>query len=431
MFCRGFLSLVFTIVAATTAFAQNKPLKIGEPLPESIWTTPLQVVNHPQKTITLAPDKNKLILLDFWATWCSSCLKNFPRMEELQKHFGDKIKVLTVSNQSRTVLENFFASKNGLRYKNVVSVTGDKIFHEMFPHTGVPFIVWIKDGKLLNTTDAEQVTEKTIAEVLGNQQSSLQTVVQIDKSKPLMLSDNFDIEKSSTLLAYSFISKGRMRSVSYGTWFHRQGSITYGRQFTNLSLLEIYSAIADELFSRSGDNFTPKRLINLIQHPEQIDFDTSTAGNEINDKLYNVDYILPKNLSDSLYKGMLKFINDNTTYDASIEKKLTKCLVLKRTSEKDKIATKGGEFIDSFLKTPSVLQNAPLEFMLSMLNANNKITALPVIDETGYKGKVDLQFTTVSDLKTLQKELSRYDLTLEETQRNLPMFVIKDKKHQL
>ena len=112
IFCRGFLSLAFTLVAAATSFAQNKSLKIGENLPENVWSTPLQLVNHPQKTITLNQDKDKLILLDFWNTWCSSCLLNFPKMEELQKQFGDKIKILAVSNQDRLVLEKFFASKN-------------------------------------------------------------------------------------------------------------------------------------------------------------------------------------------------------------------------------------------------------------------------------------------------------------------------------
>ncbi len=51
-------------------------------------------------------------------------------MEELQKQFGDKIKILAVSNQDRVTLEKFFATKNGQRYKNVVSVAGDKMFHQ-------------------------------------------------------------------------------------------------------------------------------------------------------------------------------------------------------------------------------------------------------------------------------------------------------------
>lgn len=165
IFYRRLVSLVFTLMAVNFISAQKKVLKLGDPFPSSIWATSLKVVNHPQKTIDLATDKNKLILLDFWNTWCSACLKGFPKMEELQKKFGDKIKILAVSNQDRPTLEKFFATKNGQRYKGVVSITGDKLFHGLFPHKGVPYIVWIKDGKLLNTTDGAQVSEKTIKEV--------------------------------------------------------------------------------------------------------------------------------------------------------------------------------------------------------------------------------------------------------------------------
>ena len=421
------MSLAFTLVAAMTSIAQTKSLKIGEFLPQNVWTTPLQVVNHPQKTITLNQDKNKLILLDFWATWCSSCLSNFPKMEELQKQFGDKIKIQAVTDQSRIILEKFFASKNGQRYKEVVSVADDKLFHQLFPHKGVPYIVWIKDGKLLNTTDAEQLTETSISEILGNKQSSLQTVTQIDKTRPLMLSENYDTEKETELQSYAFLSKGRIRALDFGTWFHRDKGKTYGRQFTNKSLMEIYRAIGYELFEQKGDILSEKRMLNTIQQPENIDFNTNITSKESDAKLYSIDFIVPKAQADSLYSKMLSFINENTPYTVSLEKRVTQCLVLKRTSGKDKLATKGGAFIDGFLKKPSVLQNATLDYMLSALNANKTITTLPVIDETGYKGKVDLHFSNVNDLTTLQKELAQYDLTLEEAERAILMLVIKDK----
>ena len=90
------MSFAFTLVVATTSFAQTKSLKIGDSLPESFWTTALKTVNHPQKTIDLSEDKNKLILIDFWTTWCSACLMNLPKIEALQQKFGNKVKILPV-----------------------------------------------------------------------------------------------------------------------------------------------------------------------------------------------------------------------------------------------------------------------------------------------------------------------------------------------
>ena len=82
-FCREILFLAFLALLFLQLPAQQKALKIGDTIPEEIWTTPLPMGNSPEKTTTLAKDRDKLILLDFLATWCGSCLKNFPKMEEL------------------------------------------------------------------------------------------------------------------------------------------------------------------------------------------------------------------------------------------------------------------------------------------------------------------------------------------------------------
>ena len=411
------MSLVFTLVAATTSFAQNKSLKIGESLPENIWSTPLQLVNHPQKTITLSQDKDKLILLDFWNTWCSSCLLNFPKMEELQKQFGDKIKILAVSNQDRLVLEKFFASKNGQRYKNVVSVAGDKMFHQLFPHKGVPYIIWIKDGKMLNTTDGAQVTEKTIQEVLGGENSSLQTVVQMSRDRPLMLSENFDNEKDLSMISYSLFAKGRIRGMGFGSGFHRSGQIVYGRQFTNFSFWEIASAIANEIFQKKNQSFNEKRRIIEFKNPER----------RVEDKsLYNYEYIVPQSKADSLYPLMLENLSRFADYKTIIEKRKVKCLVLKRTSTVDKLKTKGSEMSFLFSLSKTNLQNTSLYALVNSLNAVPTIS-LPIVDETGYPNNIDLTMGAISDLNSIRKELLRYDLDLVEAERVLDMLVISEK----
>ena len=417
IFCRGFMSLAFTLVAAAISLAQTKPLKIGENLPENVWSTPLQLVNHPQKTITLNQDKDKLILLDFWNTWCSSCLLNFPKMEELQKQFGDKIKILAVSNQDRLVLEKFFASKNGQRYKNVVSVAGDKMFHQLFPHKGVPYIIWIKDGKLLNTTDGAQVTEKTIKEVLGGENSSLQTVVQMSRDRPLMLSENFDNEKDLSMISYSLFAKGRIRGMGFGSGFHRSGQIVYGRQFTNFSFWEIASAIANEIFQKQNQSFNEKRRIIEFKNSE---------GRVEGKSLYNYEYIVPQSKADSLYPLMLENLSRFADYKTIIEKRKVKCLVLKRTSTVDKLKTKGSEMSFLFSLSKTNLQNTSLYALVNSLNAVPTIS-LPIVDETGYPNNIDLTMGAISDLNSIRKELMRYDLDLVEAERVLDMLVISEK----
>ena len=126
---------------------------------------------------------------------------------------------------------------------------------------------------------------------------------------------------------------------------------------------------------------------------------------------------------------MLEDLNRYLPYRVSFEERTTPCLVLVRTSRKDKLATKGGKKTITFPRSPSVLQNAPLGSMVNMINGNTPIK-LPIIDETGYEGNADVKISGVKDPETLRKELARYDLDLIETERPLLMMVIRDKEVQ-
>lgn len=125
-------------------------LNIGDQIPDALWNTPLQVVNHPQgkQTNTLADYKGKLIILDFWATWCVPCIKNFPKLHALQNEFADKIKVLAVTQEDTGKINKFFKTGAGKEHTYVNSVINDSVLSKYFPHRGVPHIF----GKYLLVT---------------------------------------------------------------------------------------------------------------------------------------------------------------------------------------------------------------------------------------------------------------------------------------
>ena len=427
-FCRDVLSLAFTALLFLQAPAQLKALKVGEAIPEEVWTTPLQLVNSPQKTADLSADRDKLILLDFWATWCSACLKGFPKMEKLQEQYGERLKIVAVSGQDRATLEKFYASKNGQRYKGMSSVSGDLLFKKLFPHVGVPFIVWIKDGKLVNTTDAEQVTAENIRKVLGGDAAALQTVVQIDRTRPLMLDESFDRQRNVSMLNYSIFLKGSVPDIgSGGTLRYSANKKVNGRQFTNLPLKDIYYALGYELFKAMKNNgiFSEKHMLAEVKDVRSINGTLLPDGTFEGNDLYSYDITVPENRADSLYFYMLQDLNRYTSFTAAVERRKTNCLVLKRTGTENKMATKGGEVISTFPQTPSVLQNAPLWHMVNMINSTPAIKML-LTDETGYTGNVDIQVSGITTPEQLNKELARYGLAVTEEPRELNMLVITD-----
>ncbi len=86
-----------------------------------IHSAPKDVSNAPFEladgagTATLADYKGKIVLLNFWATWCAPCRKEMPQISELQAEFGgDDFQVLTIATgrNSPAGIKKFFDENN-------------------------------------------------------------------------------------------------------------------------------------------------------------------------------------------------------------------------------------------------------------------------------------------------------------------------------
>jgi cytochrome c biogenesis protein CcmG, thiol:disulfide interchange protein DsbE len=75
----------------------------------------IQTLNGKGK-ISLDSAQGKILIVDFWATWCAPCKASFPKLEELSKKVGDKVEVvgISVDDEKTGVLE--FAKENGATF---------------------------------------------------------------------------------------------------------------------------------------------------------------------------------------------------------------------------------------------------------------------------------------------------------------------------
>ena len=68
------------------------------------------------KTAREAIESGKVVVIDFWATWCGPCIKLGPVVEELAEKYGDKaiIGKINIDEESEIVGEN--------RVRNITTV---------------------------------------------------------------------------------------------------------------------------------------------------------------------------------------------------------------------------------------------------------------------------------------------------------------------
>ncbi len=75
------------------------------------------------KQVSLADYKGKVVMVDFWATWCGPCNVEIPHLIELQNQFGpDKFVILGLSvDEDPPAIVKEFAVKKGMNYPIVMA----------------------------------------------------------------------------------------------------------------------------------------------------------------------------------------------------------------------------------------------------------------------------------------------------------------------
>lgn len=124
------------------------------------------------KEYKLADFKGKIVLLDFWATWCGPCKQAMPSIQKISEDFKDKpVVVIGVNTWERGATAGpEYIKKQGYTYLNLLK--GDDLA-KSYGISGIPTMILIdKDGKVLHTAvgfgpGEEDELKKMINEKLG------------------------------------------------------------------------------------------------------------------------------------------------------------------------------------------------------------------------------------------------------------------------
>ena len=394
------LSTFFFTLLSLSVFGQVES-QIGKKAPDLTFG---KILNSNLTTGKLSEFRtNKILILEYWGTFCSSCISSFPHLEELQRKFTNDLQVITITTDSEKRIEQFL-KKGKLNLPVAIDENGQ--LSTAFPHRVVPHTVLIdKEGIVRAITEPTKITDELITKIINQQSVTIQEKkdLNFDPQKPLSAFGNINFQLTITPYQEGF--------PSYAT---TEGSETYKNRIfaTNLTATSLYEFAY--------------QFPALIKTDVEISDSSKVKWSKENAICFEL--ILPDELADRRFEIMKEQLDIYFGYKAKVEKREKHIKILQRIKgatinlkESAKDATPSGMSSGAGLSIKALGINILADFIQSQLN-------FPVIDETNLNGKYDIDVPWYNENPNqIYKELKKLGLELIDGKRKIEVLVIKDK----
>lgn len=417
---KTFLAILLFVL---TQFCYSQYIKTGESLPDPVFKN---VIGYRSDSLKLSEFRGKLVILDFWGHFCSSCLKALPKIDSLQKEFQQQLQFIMVNKESKESTILLKEKRKYLVWPEIPMITGDSILHSLFPPNGYPYHIWIdREGKLAYASGGYNTTRENLLTYFSNTKLALKSFY----DRPAK-----DAVKTDIIFG-SFLTKG--------------GTTTYTEKYDqpgNLYRAELRSSVKD-LFMYAysepdGFNFYPDYSIDLqVDSPSHYIFpkDHNLIDNWVAKYSYDYHLVLPKQAGTNHYKKMQEDLQQFFDIRASIVQRKVRGYVLKKLKGFREMGTNGGEPFSNMESigegTDSIcrITNMPFKELASHIKASLWLH-FPFEDRTGITGNMDINLSCKNlyplNIPALRKELNQYQLDLVETLIHQPVLLLQQKPRE-
>lgn len=390
------------LLSASTSRAQAL---LGQPAPNFRFTT---VLNGPQSSLTLAQLRGKVVLLEFWGTFCGPCLTAMPHLQELQRQFAGQLQVVAISADSPARLGRFLQARHSnLLFAAVLGATQDSL-QQFFSYQIIPHSVLLDaTGRIVASTSPENITAQVLSRVIKGQKINL----------PLKQ----DVVGQNPIAAYfpaiaatppRFLMQPALRGVGGMTRTYPQDSSAFhNRRLTalNISLVELYR------IAYGGLSYG--RTLDLRP--------AAPAGTK--SPAYCLDIIVPKGREASLLPTLRQELAARFDLRATLEPR-TKQVYLLRVTNAHKLPAQTGSprrssvgASEGTYQGENVTLGEVAEYLENFCNLK-----LPVLEASPSSAHYNLQFEYQPEKPgDLLRALADLGLTLEKAERPVEMLVLR------
>lgn len=385
----------FFFLLFISTVGRSQAITVGEPVPNF----PLTVLSEKTETISSAAFAGKVILLDFWATWCSPCISSMPHLDDLQEAFPNQLRVVAVSEETEARLRRF-VDQRGHQF---LFARDTGYLRQLFPHSVIPHSVLIgPDGVVAAITSPEKITTEIIHEVLRGGDGGLPV-----KKQTLDFDPQYDYFQADTNTLASFVLQPHNPATPAFSKEYYQGPFQNRR-------LSIYNVTIPDLY-RHAYGTTIFRSEN--------EFDDGLVAWENTANQYCADIIVAH--PDDLLPQLQAELEAALPIKARRERR-TKRVVVLRALEEGTFNAPTALPVDRYAGRQDSFSSggATTEDFRSYLE-DFGIFGLPVVDETGIEGAYAIDFSyDPENPETFKSAMRELGLTYSWEERDVEVLVL-------
>jgi thiol-disulfide isomerase/thioredoxin len=413
--------LCFFLRASGQNINNLRTLKIGDHLPDIAIQN---ILFNSSRSVKISDYKGKILILDFWATWCSSCISHFPEMYALQKKIPDRLQVLLVNCKStrdnETKIRAFFEKRKA--YYNFPTAVMDTALDAMFPHHSIPHYVWIRDNVLIAITYPGELTEANVLKALSEPKINLpeKTFIPYDLSRSYFTSR--DSSGSTDHLYSSYLGK-------YQDGLHAISGFSFVND-TLIDRIDVMNGSRIQLIKFAFPEFaefkSDRTLLNVASKTDFSEDSSSTTWRSRNCFCYESSFPpCERNVALSL---MQSDIRKYLQVKIDTVERQRDCYILSLANRNRLVNIPPDTHPETNINDQT---GAPVFFINSSIHAfmlkMEAIYRVPFIDETTGIERITLNLpSNISSEKALAESLFKQGFRLTKGKRKIKLLVIAD-----
>lgn len=319
----------------TTGPLDVKILNVNDEISNELWNTTIGIVDHEgnHKEVAFSDYKDeKILILDFWATWCSPCIKDLPTLLALDKEIT--CKVIPLSDEPISKVSTFLANNREFQKSDFFVYKRGSVLDKSFERSSIPHTIVIVDGKIEAITLPYLINASKLKKLITEGINVIPQKVELKKSDVSLLSlanfpiDSLDVKYSMLLPHIDGVTPGFDWEANHGD----RGARLRIANYSLLSMLAIATG-RGELFLWNPNRVSVKTSDNVLSIDE--DQWAAMKGSVF---CYEGTYTSGTTRNQAKYK-LRSALNDRLGLIFEIDTVPTKIVTLSREYRHNQIAT--------------------------------------------------------------------------------------------